>query len=317
MSFDLDIRPYQPGDEKFILDLFEKSYGHALGDKVWAWRFRDNPAASGVIDLVWDGNILAAHYAVTAVKLQINGQDWLTGLSGTTMTHPNYRGRGLFPVLARRTYSRMAEMGMAMVWGFPNTLSHRGFIRDLNWRDIYEIPKFQLLLDAKIKFQTVRDYIVELSAFDERFDRLWERVKSSYSIISRRDYAHLQWRYIQNPSERYRVLAFVQKEDVLGYIVFKRYQDEFQVIDILTTEIQTGEELILQVASIGCEESAKSVGLWLNVTHPLHHTLEKIGFRNTEPITYFGGLRLHSELGGAELFDFREWYLTMGDSDVF
>lgn len=233
------------------------------------------------------------------------------------MTHPDYRGRGLFPILARRTYSRMVELGMAMVWGFPNALSHRGFIRDLSWRDIYEIPKFQLLLSDRMKIPPTREYIVPLSSFDERFDNLWDHVKDDHLIISQRDCAHLQWRYVQNPSERYNILAFVQKEDVLGYIVFKRYQEELQVIDILAKELQVAEELIWQVVRLAYAESFKSVGLWLNVNHSLHHALEKIGFRNTEPVTYFGGLVLSASLDSSRLFDYHQWYVTMGDSDVF
>lgn len=317
MVFDLDIRPYQPGDEYYILKLFEQSYGRSLGDKIWAWRFRDNPAGCGVIDLAWDGNVLASHYAVTSVRVRIGDQSCLTGLSGTTMTHPDYRGRGLFPILARKTYSRMAELGMAMVWGFPNALSHRGFIRDLGWRDIYEIPKFQLLLDSRVKMSSPQEYIIPLNSFDERFDHLWDRVKDNYSIIVQRDRIYLQWRYIQNPSERYSVLAFVQKGDVLGYAIFKRYEEELQVIDILAEEVQVAEELILQIVRIAHTESAKSVGLWMNVNHYLHHALEKIGFCNAQPITYFGGLKLANILHDSELYDYRCWYVTMGDSDVF
>lgn len=317
MSSDLDIRPYQSGDEYSILKLFEQSYGHPLGEKVWTWRFRDNPAGHGVINLVWDGNVLASHYAVTPVYVRISGKDWLTGLSGTTMTHPDYRGRGLFPILARKTYSRMAELGMAMVWGFPNVLSHRGFVRDLGWRDIYEIPKFQLLLDNHVKIPPTQEYIVSLASFDERFDNLWNCVKDDYLIIARRDCAHLQWRYAQNPSERYSILAFVQKENVLGYTVFKRYQEELQVIDILAKEVQVAEELIWQVVRFAHTESVKSVGLWLNVNHPLHHALEKKDFRNAEPVTYFGGLGLSACLDASGLYDYHQWYVTMGDSDVF
>lgn len=45
--------------------------------------------------------------------------------------------------------------------------------------------------------------------------------------------------------------------------------------------------------------------------------LERIGFHNGEPITYFGALALQAYLNQTELYDFRQWYLTMGDSDVF
>jgi hypothetical protein len=318
MSGNLEFRPYRSGDESKILQLFFESYGHDLGERFWSWRFRDNPAGPGVIDLCWDGDVLAAHYAVTTVASRLNEQDWFTGLSGTTMTHPHYRGRGLFPILARNTYARMAENGMAMVWGFPNAMSHRGFVKDLGWGDIYEVPTFRLSLTGRLTFPILDDALVELQEFDSRFDLLWERVKDDYPVVTRRDSHHLQWRYILNPSERYRVLGYVDKDHVLGYAVFKRFRDELQVVDILTIQdMRVGAQLISGIARVASEVSATAISLWLNVTHPLHHALERFGFQNGEPVTYLGALALRPELSKLDLTDYRGWYLTMGDSDVF
>jgi len=318
MGARLETRHYEPGDEHYILKLFRQSYGRELDERFWAWRFRHSPAGEGVIYLSWDGDVLTAHYAVTPVVMHINGQSWLTGLSGTTMTHPDYRGRGLFPDLAQRTYAYMAESGMGLVWGFPNALSHRGFVRTLKWIDIYEIPMLRLPLQGRFALPTPSENVTEIEEFDIRFDRLWNQVKDNYPIIARRDRQHLQWRYVENPAERYRILAHVGDESLLGYAVFKRYQDELQIVDLLTVQdVNVGLGLVSRVAHIALEESAASVSLWLNVTHPLHHALEKRGFGNGEPVTYFGGLALQPDLPAAELYDFRNWYLTMGDSDVF
>lgn len=318
MSDPLQARPYQVGDEQKILDLFRLSYGgRELPLRFWEWRFRDNPAGAGVIELSWADRVLAAHYAVTSVGLRIEGQDWQTGLSGTTMTHPEYRGRGLFPVLARSTYTRMTAANMAMVWGFPNTLSHRGFIRDLNWVDIYEIPMFRLPI-LPHQAGKISPHVRELIAVDERFDRLWQRVRDDYAVIGRRDRAHLQWRYLANPTEAYRLLAYTDGEEVQGYAVVKRYQNELQVVDLLAGREATevGMALMMYVLQLALQEAATSISLWLNVTLPLHHALEKIGFRPEGMVTYLGGLSLQPGLD-ATLYDFRHWYFTMGDSDVF
>ena len=316
----LDIRPYKPGDESHILRLFQQSFGRNLGKKLWIWRFMDNPAGLGVIELCWDGDILVAQYAVTAVASRIDGQDCLTGLSGTTMTHSKYRGMGLFPILARKTYARMAEMGMVMAWGFPNAMSHRGFVKDLDWTNIYEIPVFHLnLMNSQyLSLPTSDDALAEVTDFDERFDLLWETVKDDHSLLTKRDQRYLQWRYVQNPSGQYRILTYLVQRTLLGYAVFKQYRDEIQIVDILTVkDVKVGVRLISGIVEIARRESAVAVSLWLNVSHLLHHTLERIGFRNSEPITYFGGLVLRPNLSETELYDFRRWYLTMGDSDVF
>jgi len=319
MSPELITCPYQPGDESQILKLFRQSFGHDLGEQVWAWRFRDNPAGPGVIDLSWDGDILAAHYALSSVVLRIDGHDRLTGLSVTAMTHPNYRGRGLFPILARSTHARMTGLGMAMVFSFPNRwVAHRGFIRDLGWIDIHEVPTFRLPLTSHLSLPAPRDNIVELQGFDDRFDRLWDRVKDDYQIIVRRDRRHLQWRYVWNPVEQYRILAYLDAGDVLGYAVLKRYQEEFHVVDILALrDADVGEQLLYRAAQVALEHSALALSLWLNVTHPLHWALERLGFRNEWPVTYFCGLVLRPDLVGTIAYDHRRWYLTMGDSDVY
>ena len=321
MSDNLQIRSYKSGDEQHILDLFRLSYeNRELPLNFWNWRFRDNPAGTGLIELCWDGDVLVGHYAVTKCEFRINGQDYLSGLSGTTMTHPNYRGRGLFPVLAQTTYARMGEMGMAMLWGFPNAMSHRGFVKDLGWKDIYEIPCFRLNIRSSNPphLPSGKGTVMEINDFDERFDLLWDAVKDRYAIISKRNRQYLQWRYLHNPSDKYRIIALIDRNHLSGYAVFKRYNDELQVVDMLTlSDEDIGIKLIGWIAQAAKQEKAKSVSLWLNTVHPLHRELEKFGFNKGEPITYFGGLIINPGICGAEIYNYRNWYLTMGDSDVY
>jgi len=320
MNRELRIRSYQRGDEIKILELFRHSFGHDLGPSYWTWRFGDNPAGAGMIDLCWDGGILAAHYAVSPVALRVNGRDYSSGLSGTTMTHSDYRGRGLFPLLAAKTYARMAAADLTLVWGFPNQFSHRSFIRHLDWKDVYEVPILRLMTAQGTSLPAPGDAVVDMDAFDVRFDRLWAAVRDDYRVIARRDRTQLSWRYSQNPQEEYRILGYVDHEELLGYAVFKRYHDEVQIIDILTRDdIAIGLQLIARVVQIARTESAQSVSLWLNVTHRLHPALEGAGFVNGEPVTYFGAKLLRADSGGPGevVYSFRDWYLTMGDSDVF
>jgi len=320
MSENLNIRPYIEGDEKEILELFSLSYGgRQMTLPYWLWRFRNNPSGQGVIELAWEGNLLVAHYAITSVYLYINGQDYLTGLSGTTMTHPSYRGCGLFPELARCTYKEMLDRRMPMVWGFPNTMSHRTFVCELGWQDICVIPVLRLQLEHPcIASHLDNSYVCELPHVDERFDRFWRKVKNDYDIIVRRDRDYIDWRYFSNPIEKYSLIAYMADEEILGYAVFKRYLNELQIVDILTGKdtVDAGKNLIAFIIAKSIKLGANSVSLWLNVTHPLHHALEKMGFRPEGPVMYLGGLLLNQTFDKST-YDFRRWYFTMGDSDVF
>jgi predicted acetyltransferase len=316
----LEFRQFNPGDEKAIERLFELSYERRLPEGVWRWRFKDNPSSSSLIQLAWHGDKLVGHYAVTETVLEIQGHEVRTGLSGTTMTHPDYRGKGIFNVLATDTYARMIESGMIMVWGFPNALSHEGFMKGLGWKDIYEVPMFRIDSSsiAQLCDGPDNDSVEEVEDFDSRFDDLWQKVKNGYPVISKRDSRYLRWRYLKNPDGHYRIITFSDKGNLKGYAVFKRYRDELQVVDLLIAknDIEIGESLMQFIITHAVASDARSISLWLNVTHPFHYALEKKGFRPEGPVTYFGGLDIMSRFDSS-LYDFRGWYFTMGDSDVF
>jgi hypothetical protein len=318
MGSEFDIRSYVPGDEMHILKLFRQSFGRDLAKSRWSWRYEDNPAGSGLIGLAWHGDVLVAHHAVSRVSLYLDGHKWTVGLGGGAMTHPQYRGHGLYLELARWTWARMAELGMPMALVFPNPFSHRLVIRDLSFVDVHEVPTLRLPMRSRPLLPVPSAPIVELQDFDDRFDQLWRLARDQYRIITRREREHLQWRYIRSPTEQYRILAYMDSKDLLGYAVLKRHQEELQVIDLLTVQdVEVGTQLILGVAQLALEESASALSLWLNMSHPLHWALEKLGFRNGEPITYFTARILRPELSEDVVYDYRNWYLTMGDSDVF
>lgn len=312
----IEMRAYCPGDEDKILDLFFLCNGRPLSMPAWLWRFRDNPAGKGIIELCWDGDVLAAHFAATLYVMQIDGNECLVAQGNAGMTHPDYRGRKLFPALLRKVYERVKQSGAVMVYGCPNRSSHRISARDLGRRDIYEIPTFRLPLTEWPLPPNPGDNVVELTRFDTHFDRLWERVCLSYPVITKRDATYLTWRYIQNAIP-YRILAYLDSGEALGYAVLKRYREELHIVDMLALDDHKGERLIWRAAHVAHEVGASALSLWLGVTEPLHWALERLGFRNEEPVTYFSALTLQPDFEDASVYDFHNWYLTMGDSDVY
>lgn len=303
-------------DRDAIIRLFREAYSRPLGPSVWDWRFGRNPAGRGMIELAWDGSILAGHYAVSPVRMRIRGKDALAGLSGTTMTHASHRGLGLFPALARRTYARARRAGHVLVMGFPNKNSHRGLVRDLGWKDIHEVSKFSARVSAIGR--TGHDSgIVELTHFDRRFDPLWDEVKDDCPISVVRDRRYLQWRYVDNPGDQYRIFACEDRRTIAGYAVLKRYEKELHIVDILSRDADTGVRLVRRAATVAAEQGLRVLSTWLNPGLELHRELERLGFQPGAPVTYFCVLPLAPEAGMRAARDYRNWYLTMGDSDVY
>jgi hypothetical protein len=203
--------------------------------------------------------------------------------------------------------------------GFPNQYSHRGLVRDLGWRDVHEVPRFSLHLGDRRR--ETEDggvaQVVELEGFDRRFDRLWDEAKDACPISVVRDRRYLQWRFVANPESRYRIFACQDGRRVSGYAVAKRYGKEMHVVDILCLNADIGVRLVRRVSVAAVRQGLSAVSMWLNPGLELHRELERLGFQPGAPVTYFCVL----PLGAASLLrgacDFRNWYLTMGDSDVY
>jgi hypothetical protein len=239
------------------------------------------------------------------------------------MTDPAYRGRGLFQQAARIAYAEMQRRGMQFVWGFPNSQIHRQRRRDLGWLTIAEIPMLRLKLSESSPSKRRPRPAQPVRSIGPAFDDLWRRLRDRHRLITRRDAAHLHWRYLANPGATYRILTLDGRDGLAGYCVVKLYQNEFQIVDILADDDDTFADLVDSVVRIAKEENAPSVALWYNVHDLRHLLLESMGFTNDSPVTYlsgtsqFGERDPESDAGCPIWLDYRNWYITMGDSDVF
>lgn len=77
--------------------------------------------------------VLAALYAIFPAECVVDGTKTLCAQSGDTMTHPKYRGNGLFTALAKMTYLEARLAGIKFIFGFPNENSYYGFKTKLAW----------------------------------------------------------------------------------------------------------------------------------------------------------------------------------------
>lgn len=96
----------------------------------------NNPNGRVISFNAWDKDKMVAHYACIPKKMIINGAIVLGLHSMATVTHPNYRGRGLFKLLASKTYSYAIEQGYKFVIGVANANSYPGFIKHFKFQDV-------------------------------------------------------------------------------------------------------------------------------------------------------------------------------------
>jgi len=74
-----------------------------------------------------------ACYVVFPCLMECNGQEILAAQSGDTMTHQSHRRKGLFVLLAKKTFELARQEGIKFLFGFPNDSSYQGFTKNLSW----------------------------------------------------------------------------------------------------------------------------------------------------------------------------------------
>jgi hypothetical protein len=267
--------------------------------------------------LAWDGDRLAAHYAASRATLEVEGARFPAALSMTTMTHPDFRGRGLLEATGEALYAAMTSEGAKASLGFPNQMVHAARLTKLGWVDIVDAPTMTADLRHPVRGDAPSEAaaVVELDRIDARFGRLAARLARQTPVGFARDAATLAWRIDANPVNRYRRLALPVGDEIAGYALLKPWGETAMDLVDLRAEDETAARALLAAART-CAVAAGATRLhaWRLPRDAWRATFERAGFAAGAPVTYFGGRILAMD---ADLDDPRRWRLAMIDSDLY
>jgi len=133
----LDYRIERLGDKNLadVEKLHAAVYGKTVAPGFFARKYDTGFAgAKHVGYLAYDQQgFPIAFYAVIPCFMRFDDGIVLSAQSADTMTHPQYRNKGLFVELAQMTFQLCRSMGIALVFGFPNQNSLPGFLNKLGW----------------------------------------------------------------------------------------------------------------------------------------------------------------------------------------
>ncbi|MEM2145950.1 MAG: GNAT family N-acetyltransferase [Candidatus Jordarchaeaceae archaeon] len=323
----LEIRGYKEGDEEHILRLFKASFKKDLPIELWRWRYKSNPLGTSIIMLMFDDDLLVGHYGVTLTHVLINGDKKRAALSMTTMTHPYYRGRGIFVDLAKRTYSKCEEEGVELVYGFPNENIYNARVKKLDWVGFGRVSAWFVDLRKYINnynFHHLNKFFIsKIKIFRNDMDVLWEQAMARCRFIVPRTAKYLNWRYIEKPGREYHPVAFYGPNgDLDGYAVYKIYHDNNEarghIIDLLFKEGNDIPEAIIDYGlKYFMENNITSISCWIPEACGMENILQRKKFFRYEWPCYFGIRYLGTYSGVQSILSWKDLYITMGDSDVF
>lgn len=293
--------------------LFEHSFGRDLASNYLDWRYVNNENEL-FFSVIGDTKTLLSSYSVGLIQLVNKSKNYPTAISMTTMTHPSARGKNYFPVLAEDVYRRLAAHGTSLVWAFMNNASHRIFIRDLDWSDIYEIPT--LTLDVSRQSKSINDGASRVTE-DSQYVLDYQPVNYGDMIRTERTSEFLKWRYLNHPVNSYNNYVIEENGKVLSYIVTKNFLESIDLVDIQVSSEADAMDLLNFVIQKSILKRRKTISCWASVHHFTHGVLERLGFNNSAPVTYFGGRELIEGASPIGWRNFCNWYIQMGDSDVY
>lgn len=301
-----------------FVELFEEAFGRRAAQEYFLWRYAGKTIGNFLpINVQVENGKFVANYSANPVELVYKGVSLPFLLSMTTMAHPLYEGKGLPTKLGSELYKWAQARGVRGVIGFPNSKIH--YIRrvKLGWEDIYEIPMFSLTEFPAGEFKS--EAILPSGSIDGEIDSpQW--LNDFWHI--KRSAEYLRWRYAENPINKYQFWTIGDGKSVKSYCITKEYGNQVDLVDFVPETRNAAELLLHSLIRYTVSRGLSQINAWVQPHVFFRGVFERCGFTNRAPITYFGG-RLFDEMTdrttdpGPRFFDYKSWFVQMGDSDVY
>ena len=236
------------------------------------------------------------------------------------MTNSDYAGRGIFKSLSTELYNFLeTEYSCKAIWGFPNSNSHYAFINSLRWENISMIHTLSIPSNLYENIKMVDNLVGEFEDFQEVHADFISEKLTPYPVKVKRNVEYLNWRYVEKPSVKYR--KFFSLENGSRFLaVTKIYPSpisglwNLNIMELFMDDFTQFPQLIKFILhSYSLQFNA--VTLWCSIFDPNYLKLEKQGFKPDLPLAYLGA-RVRKEYQPV-ITNYKNWYISMGDSDVF
>ncbi len=330
------IKPYTPGDEIHILDMFKEVFRVDRSLAHWKWKFALNPYGTHAISEAFSPEErLVVHYGGYYVPFyngtEIGPEEFVSYQGSDTMTRPEVRNVGigrtnLLSRTAHHCFARYLEGRIPFAYGF-NT----GKIKILGKRylgyNYFDEVVFRVRdfinnpFTKPYRLRLFREYrIDEIHSFTAEWDDFFERVKGSYKLLVKRDSAYLRWRYRDCPDREYRIFSVRRGKNLVGWSVFALKESTVVWGDALFDRHYPAGvyHLLYDVQALFTRQGFHCMEGWFS-EHPhwWNEILDALKIsRETEPnrMSFCYKIFMLPDMSGVLE---KYLYYTMGDSDLF
>lgn len=343
-----------------LVDLAAVEYGDAeiANGNYLNWQYLENPAGEAIIVVARseDGQ-LAGQYVVIPTEFRVGSERIKGSVSLNTLTHPDFRGQGLFTKMANETYAACKREGLKLTLGYPNRNSYPGFVRKLQFRHIgnatvmfrpLRVLKLAASLSAlkgaekyaasELEDWPVNDFrsragSIELLPLDFQEDSVaYDELANSiqrprYSV--HKSAAFASWRYDGIPTRRYQAFQARDESGMKAVCVARQRKVKgiecVFLVDFINESgaagLKAGERLLKAVLQHFRNCGVALAGMMMNRDTQVHRLARSTWFREmpSRLLPHDAPIILRRNDGAAQdsIFDIDNWAFSFGDYDVF
>ena len=325
--------------EQFWTDNF------ALDSRRFSCYFNNPQEPGGILVLRSESGDIVGTTGLHTCRMVIDGQSHRAGHAVNLAINPKYRTAGPAIQLQRGLLESVRHSGQSLVCGVTEravaVLARAGYrkVGPLEkWTKIlrteHKLQKYLKLpalakcagfgldfalwaLSPEARRRRPRGWQIEFpERFDDRFDRLWERAQSQFSIATERSSKFLNWRYRHCCDDRFQTLCLCDATgELAGYIIFNRQGTTVRFSDLLCARPDDLEMLVVEalrhVRSLRPAVHSVSVPYFGNGFLP--SVLRRCGFMQRPEQNQLVVWANEENLPLAALCDRDRWHLTGAD----
>jgi GNAT superfamily N-acetyltransferase len=337
---DLAIRPYRDDDEAEVLDLVRGSLGGGpAGERppeYFRWKHLENVFGRSFMIVAESEGRIIGFRALMRWRFEVDGRTFEAVRPVDTVTHPDFRGRGVFSRLTRTALDLLHE-DVDLVFNTPNPNSLPGYVK-MGWQVVGQVPVW-IRLSHPARFvawklrrgrsegagPSERPSVVAPTAAEALSDatRVTDLIDRSTVASGRfstpKSVDYLRWRYGSAPLLGYHAVTLERRGELAGMCFFRLRAEGplwgASIADLLVApgDLDTARSLLVAA------RRAADVS-YLAATFPSATTAAR-AYRRLTTLRAPRGLTLVANPLTADLrpdpLDLSSWALSTGDVEVF
>lgn len=347
----IDEWKYSELEKNQIMKLAQKVFPNSefVTPEYFDWQYNESPYGPARVFIAKDDeqNIIGIE-PIIPMKLLINSKDVMSSLSCNSIVDPKFRNQGIFSKLVSKTVESINLDDITSIYGIPNSKSHKIFvnngfteigrlpllIRPLKLSGYFSSPIKEIVKPLQI-FWRIKESKSDIELIKDRtefnFDKIIEDLSKRIPILQKRDKEFFEWRYNKHPSRKYEIHVLRENKEIVGYIISRIANMNKKKIGIILDFVYDSKiknkkgpnDLVNRVLErFWDEETSLSIATCAQNSNE-YKILHQSGFKKCpkffkpEPLYFIiGGINANSKYY-SKITNFKNWFFTLGDYDVF